>query len=80
MLSSHKVTGSMSRDETSTDNPVIISKNSCIKKMHIDFEKNNYTTVQEVIDDIVLDNNYFKTSYALYHKTPIEFKNQLGSK
>ena len=48
--------------------------------MHIDFDKNNYTTVQEFIDDIVYDNNYFRPSYALKYKTPIEVKTQLGFK
>lgn len=81
MLSSYKVTRSMSRAGTSTDNPVIESKNGWIKKeMHIDFDKNNYITVQEFIDDIVYDNNYFRPSYALKYKTPIEFKTQLGFK
>ena len=81
MLSSYKVTRSMSRASTPTDNPVIESKNGWIKKeMHIDFDKNNYNTVQEFIDDIVYDNNYFRPSYALKYKTPIEFKTQSGFK
>ena len=81
ILNSYKVTRSMSRAGTPTDNPVIESKNGWMKKeMHIDFDKNNYTTVQEFIDDIVYDNNYFRPSYALNYKTPIEFKTQLGFK
>lgn len=48
--------------------------------MYIDFDMNNYNTVQEFIDDIVYDNNYFRSSYALKYKTPIEYKSQLGFK
>jgi len=77
----YKVTRSMSRAGTPTDNPVIESKNGWIKKeMYIDFDINNYTTVQEFIDEIVYDNNYFRPSYALKYKTPIEYKTQLGFK
>ena len=44
----------MFRAGTSTDNPVIESKNVLInKEMHIDFDITNYNTVQEFIDDIV---------------------------
>ena len=76
---SYKVIRSMSRAGTPTDNPVIESKNGWIKKeMSIDFDKNNYTTVQEFIDEIVKDNNYFRPSYALNYKTPIEFRTQSG--
>ena len=40
MFNSHKVTRSMSRAGTPTDNPVIESKNDWMKKeMHIDFDK-----------------------------------------
>ena len=81
MLNSYNITRSMSRSGTPTDNPVIESKNGWMKKeMHIDFDKNNYITVQKFIDDIVYDNNYFRPSYALKYKTPIEFKTQLGFK
>ena len=56
----------MSRAGTPTDNPVIESINGWMKKeMHIAFDKNNYTTVQEFIDDIVYDNNYYRPSFAL---------------
>ena len=60
---------------------VIESKNGWIKKeMYIDFDINNYNTVQEFIDDIVWDNNNFRPSYALNYKTPIDYKTQLGFK
>ena len=79
IFNSYKVTRSMSRAGTPTDNPVIESKNGWIKKeMYIDFDINNYNTVQEFIDEIVYDNNYFRPSYALDYKTPIEYKIQLG--
>ena len=72
---------SLSRAGTPTDNPVIESKNGWIKKeMYIDFDINNYNTVQEFIDDIVWDNNNYRPSYALNYKTPIEYRTQLGFK
>ncbi len=81
IFNSYKVTRSMSRAGTPTDNPVIESKNGWIKKeMYIDFDINNYNTVQEYINDIVYDNNYLRPSYALNYKTPIEYKTQLGFK
>ena len=81
MFKSHNVIRSMSRAGTPTDNPIIESKNGWMKKeMNIDFDKNNYNTVQEFIDDIVYDNNYLRPSYALNYKTPIEYRTQLGFK
>ena len=79
IIKSYTITRSMSRAVTPTDNPVIESKNGWIKKeMYIDFDKNNYNTIQEFVDDIVKDNNYFRPSYALNYKTPVEYKTQLG--
>lgn len=70
---------SMSRAGTPTDNPVIESKNGWIKKeMYIDFDINNYNTVQEFIEEIVKDNNEYRPSYALNYKTPVEYRTQLG--
>ena len=67
IFNSYCVTRSMSRAGTPTDNPVIESKNGWIKKeMYIDFDINNYNTVQP--------------SYALKYKTPIEYRTQLGFK
>lgn len=78
IIKSYNITRSMSRAWTSTDNPVIESKNGWIKKeTYIDFDINDYNTVQEFIDDIVYDNNYLRPSYALNYKTPIEYKIQL---
>ena len=66
IFDSYNVTRSMSRAGTPTDNPVIESKNGWIKKeMYIDFDINNYNTVQEFIDDIVWDNNNYRPSFAL---------------
>ena len=80
-FNSYKVTRSMSRAGTPTDNPVIESKNGWIKKeMYIDFDINNYNTVKEFINDIVWDNNNYRPSYALKYKTPIEYRTQLGFK
>ena len=79
ILNSYTITRSMSRAGTPTDNPVIESKNGWLKKeMYIDFDINNYNTVQEFIDDIVYDNNNLRPSYALNYKTPVEYRNQLG--
>lgn len=73
------ITRSMSRAGTPTDNPVIESKNGWLKKeMYIDFDINNYNTVQEFIKDIIEDNNYYRPSYALNYKTPIQYKTELG--
>ena len=81
IFTSYNVIRSMSRAGTPTDNPVIESKNGWIKKeMYIDFDINNYNTVQELIDDIVWDNNNYRPSYALQYKTPIEYRTQLGFK
>ena len=73
------ITRSMSRAGTPTDNPVIESKNGWLKKeMYIDFDINNYSTVQEFIKEIVEDNNNYRPSYALNYKTPVEYRTQLG--
>lgn len=81
ILNNFFITRSMSRVGTPTDNPVIESKNGWIKKeMYIDFDINNYNTVQEFIKDVVKDNNEYRPSYALNYKTPIEYKIQLGFK
>lgn len=81
ILTNYTIIRSMSRAGTPTDNPVIESKNGWLKKeMYIDFDINNYNTVQDFIDDIVYDNNYFRPSYALKYKTPIEYRAQLGFK
>lgn len=79
IFNSFNITRSMSRAGTTTDNPIIESKNGWIKsEMYIDFDINNYTTVQEFIDDIIYDNNNIRPSYALQYKTPIEYRTQLG--
>ena len=79
IFDSYNVTRSMSRAGTPTDNPVIESKNGWIKKeMYIDFDINNYNTVQEFINDIVWDNNNYRPSYALQYKNPVEYRTQLG--
>ncbi len=73
------ITRSMSRVGTPTYNSIIESKNGWLKKeMYIDFNINNYNTVQEFIKDIIKDNNEFRPSYALKYKIPIEYRIQLG--
>lgn len=81
IFDSYRITRSMSRAGTPTDNPVIESKKGWIKKeMYIDFDINNYNTVQDFIDDIIYDNNNYRPSFALNYKTPIEYRTQLGFK
>ena len=50
------------------------------KVMRIDFDKNNYNTVQDFIDDIVWDNNNYRPSFALQYKNLVEYRTQLGFK
>ncbi len=62
-----------------TDNPIIESKNGWLKnEMYIDFDINNYNTVQEFIEEIIKDNNYDRPSFSINYKTPIEYRTQLG--
>ena len=76
IFKSYKLTRSMSRAGTPTDKPVIESKNGRIKKeMYIDFDINNYNTVQQFINDVVWDNNNFRPSYALKYKNSVEYRN-----
>ena len=80
-LKNHSIIRSMSRAGTPTDNPVIESKNGWLKKeICVDYDINNYNTIQEFIKDIIKDNNEYRPSYALNYKTPIEYKIQLGFK
>jgi transposase InsO family protein len=75
----YNIIRSMSRIGTPTDNPIIESKNGWLKKeMYIDFNQNNYETVQDYIKAIIEDHNNYRPSYALNYKTPIEYRTQLG--
>lgn len=75
----YNITRSMSRIGTPTDNPIIESKNGWLKKeMYIDFNQDDYETVEEYINAIVYNHNYLRPSYALNYKTPIEYRTQLG--
>ena len=81
ILKNFSIIRSMSRIGTPTDNPIIESKNGWLKKeMYIDFDINNYNTVQDFIKDIVKDNNDYRPSYALNYKAPIEYRIQLRFK
>ena len=80
-LKKYSITRSMSRAGTPTDNPVIESKNGWLKKeICVDYDINNYNTIQDFIKDVIKDNNEYRPSYALNYKTPIEYKIQLGFK
>ena len=75
----YNIIRSMSRIGTPTDNPIIESKNGWLKKeMYIDFNQDDYETVEEYINAIIYDHNYLRPSYALNYKTPIEYRTQLG--
>ena len=77
----NNITRSMSRIGTPTDNSIIESKNGWLKKeMYIDFNQEDYDTVEDYINDIIYDHNYLRPSYALNYKTPIEYRTQLGFK
>ena len=77
----YNIIRSMSRMGTPTDNPIIESKNGWLKKeMYIDFNQDDYDTVEDYIDAIIYDHNYLRPSYALNYKTPIECRTQLGFK
>ena len=71
----------MSKFGTPTDNPIIESKNGWLKKeMYIDFDINDYNTVEKSIEDVVKDNNEYRPSYTLNYKTPVEYRILLGFK
>ena len=75
----YNIKRSMSRIGTPTDNPIIESKNGWLKKeMYIDFNQDDFETVEDYINAIVYDHNYLRPSYALNYKTPIEYRTQLG--
>ena len=77
----YNIKRSMSRIGTPTDNPIIESKNGWLKKeMYIDFNQDDYDTVEDYINAIIYDHNYLRPSYALNYKTPIEYRTQLGFK
>lgn len=42
--------------------------------MYIDFVINNYNIVQEFMDDVVYNNNNYRSSYIFQYKTPIEYR------
>ena len=70
---------SMSRIGTPTDNPIIESKNGWLKKeMYIDFNQDDYETVEEYIKAIIYDNNNYRPSFALDYKTPVQYRIELG--
>lgn len=48
--------------------------------MCIDFDINDYSTVEKFIEDVVKDDNEYRPSYALNYKTPVEYRTLLGFK
>ena len=75
----YTITRSMSRIATPTYNPIIESKNGWLKKeMYMDFNQDDYETVEDYINVIIDDHNSYRPSYTLNYKTPIEYRTQLG--
>jgi transposase InsO family protein len=75
----YNITRSMSRIGTPTDNPIIESKNGWLKKeMCIDFNQDDYETVEDYINAVIDDHNNYRPAYALKYKTPVEYRTQLG--
>lgn len=48
--------------------------------MYIDFDINDYSTVEKFIEDVVKDNNEYRPSYSLNYKSPVEYRTLLGVK
>lgn len=48
--------------------------------MYIDFNQEDYETVEEYINTIIYDHNYLRPSCALNYNLPIEYRVQLGFK
>lgn len=70
---------SMSRAGTPTDNPVIESKNGWLKQeICMDFNQNDFETVEDYINAIIYDNNHYRPSFALNYKTPVQYRTELG--
>lgn len=44
----------------------------------IDFNQDDYETVEDYINAIIYDHNYLRPCYALNYKTPIEYRIQSG--
>jgi transposase InsO family protein len=77
----YNIKRSMSRAGTPTDNPKIESANGWIKKeMYLDFNVQEYETVQDYINVIIYDYNNIRPAWALKYKNPIEYRTQLGFK
>ena len=74
-----KITRSMSRVGTPTDNPIIEAFNGWIKdELKVDFDLKHMDNVFKLIDDYVLYFNNERPAYALNYKTPIQFKIEQG--
>jgi len=72
---------SMSRAGTPTDNPVIESKNGWLKsEIVVDFNQEDFNSIDDYINHIIYDHNYIRPSYALKYKTPVQFRTELGFK
>lgn len=76
-----EITGSNVKPFLHCSNPIIESKNGCLKKeMCLDFIQDDYETFDEYINAIIEEHNSYRPSYALQYKIPIECRIQLGFK
>ena len=79
VYSNNNIVRSMSRAGTPTDNPVIESKNGWLKaEMKVDFNQNDFNSIDEYINHIIYDNNHLRPSYKLKYKTPVQFRTEQG--
>lgn len=79
LIKDYNIKRSMSRAGTPTDNPVNESLNGWIKEeLFLDFDLKNCDDVPKLILDYIHYYNFFRPSYALNYKTPIQFKTELG--
>lgn len=46
--------------------------------MCIDFNQDDYETVEDYINAIIYNHNNLRPSYALDYKTTVEYRSQLG--
>ena len=81
LLNNYTIKRSMSRAGTPTDNPVIESKNGWLKsEIKVDLDENDFNNIDEYIEYIINDNNYFRPAYKLKYKTPVQFRTEQGFK
>ena len=75
----HNIIRSISFAGTPTDNRAIKSKNGWLKaEMKLDFNKDDFNTVDEYINFIIYDYNYLRPAYKPKYKTLVQFRSEQG--